>query len=309
MSKIEKNNISIIIPSYKSEKYIVEVLRAINSQTIKPLEVLIVDYKTSNKLSEIIKRLKLNLNIKLIDFPKKPCPPDQRNYGAILAKGEILAFLDVKTIPKKTWLENYYKLLSQSKYKIIFGRTKFYYNNTFQKLLLFASYGNLAYETVPGTLIFKKDFLKIGKFVENVRAGEDEEWRQRIRNLQYEFYCPKDFQLSYSELPNNIFEALNKYFVYSMYATLIEVQQNTKNLYLIILLFFSAIFIPKWNYFLDGWDQNPLFIPNITKAYVLAIVLVYLTYLLINFFVNSKKNIYKSVFFKIFSYALLQLSL
>ena len=94
-----------------------------------------------------------------------------------------------------------------------------------------------------------------------------------------------------------------------MYATLIEVQQNTKNLYLIILLFFSAIFIPKWNYFLDGWDQNPLFIPNITKAYVLAIVLVYLTYLLINFFVNSKKNIYKSVFFKIFSYALLQLSL
>ena len=54
MSKIEKNNISIIIPSYKSEKYIVEVLRAINSQTIKPLEVLIIDYKTSNKFSEII---------------------------------------------------------------------------------------------------------------------------------------------------------------------------------------------------------------------------------------------------------------
>ena len=71
MSKIKKNNISIIIPSYRSEKYIIKILNAINSQTIKPLEVLIIDYKTSNKLYEIINRLKLNLNTKLIYFPNK----------------------------------------------------------------------------------------------------------------------------------------------------------------------------------------------------------------------------------------------
>ena len=53
MSKIEENNISIIIPSYKSEKYIADVLRAINSQTLQPFEVLIIDYKTSNKLLDI----------------------------------------------------------------------------------------------------------------------------------------------------------------------------------------------------------------------------------------------------------------
>ena len=41
--------------------------------------------------------------------------------------------------------------------------------------------------------------------------------------------------------------------------------ENFKNLLLSALLLVTILVIPKWNFYLVGWDSNPLFIPNVTK--------------------------------------------
>ena len=48
-------------------------------------------------------------------------------------------------------------------------------------LILDLSYGNVIYESVPGTALFKKKFYQAGEFIDSVRAGEDIEWRNRAK--------------------------------------------------------------------------------------------------------------------------------
>jgi hypothetical protein len=47
--------------------------------------------------------------------------------------------------------------------------------------------------------------------------------------------------------------------------------ENFKNLLLSALLLASILVIPKWNYYLFGWDSNPFFIPNVTKIVFLIV--------------------------------------
>ncbi|MDC0056692.1 glycosyltransferase family 2 protein [Alphaproteobacteria bacterium] len=295
-------NISIIIPSHSSDKYITELLLAIKKQTLQPLEIIIIDSYASDEFTQKIKKIGLEGKVKIINYNKVSYPSNKRNFGASIARGEFLAFLDVKTIPEKNWLENYYNYCKKNNYFAVFGCTKYNYNNFFQKLLLFASYGFINHETTPGTLISKENFKKIGKFFENVRAGEDEEWRSRIKKNNYKTFYPTAYSLQYSHLPENLIETTKKYFQYSLHTSLVQVQQKIKNLYLSILLLFSALIIPKWNHMLSGWNQNPLYIPHITKIYIISFLIILLILLFFYFFTNFKIFILRSIFFKFFCY-------
>jgi len=295
-------NISIIIPSHSSQKYIIELLLAIKKQTLQPLEIIIIDSYASVEFKQTIKKIGLGCKIEIINYNKVSYPPNKRNFGASIARGEFLAFLDVKTIPEQDWLETYYNYIKGNKFFAIFGSTKYHYQNTFQKFLIFASYGFINHETLPGTIISKKNFEKIGKFFENVRAGEDEEWRFRIKKNNYKTFCPTTYSLQYSHLPENLIETSKKYFQYSLHASLVQVQQNIKNLYLSILLLFSALIIPKWNFMFTNWDQSPLYIPHITKIYIISSLIILLILLFFHFFLNFRIFISKSILFIFFCY-------
>jgi hypothetical protein len=67
-----------------------------------------------------------------------------------------------------------------------------------------------------------------------------------------------------------------------------------KDAYLTLLLIFSAIILPKWNYLIGGWDTNPLFIPHVTKIYLIALVVLFLAYQLVHylFFRNLSKMLF-----------------
>ena len=56
-----------------------------------------------------------------------------------------------------------------------------------------------------------------------------------------------------------------------------------------ICLFFlilTALIIPKWNVLIEGWDTNPLYIPNITKLYILTLVSILIIYVLFKNILN-----------------------
>lgn len=293
------DKISVIIPSFQSSNYIIETLKALDQQTVLPDEVIIVDEDLDKSLSEILNKLEFKININHIKYSGKSFPPNKRNHGVLNAKNEILAFLDVKTIPKNNWIEEGLKLISSDESKIVFGSTFYDYKSKFQKIVFLCTYGYKRYETLPGTIITKQNFIKVGYFIENVRAGDDIEWRVRAKKKIKSFSSNKNGFLNYKSLPKNIFELQNKYIIYSFYNAFVNVQQNIKNIYLIIFLILSFIIIPKWNYIIGNWMMNPFYIPDVTKKYIIIVLISYLIFI---FFSIFRKNFYFKFFNIFYSY-------
>ena len=106
-SKI-KPIISIIIPTYNSEKFI---FKCVNSIPIdKRVEVIIIDDCSKNNLKNKIKHKKFK-NFKIFRNKLNVGPGPSRNIGIKKAKGEYILFLDSDDFLKKRniikFLQNY----------------------------------------------------------------------------------------------------------------------------------------------------------------------------------------------------------
>jgi len=90
------NNIkvSVIIPVYNSEKYLKQCLDSVVNQTLKDIEIIVVnDGSTDNSLKIIQEYSNKYKNIKVINKQNEGCYK-ARNVGLETAKGEYIAFLD-----------------------------------------------------------------------------------------------------------------------------------------------------------------------------------------------------------------------
>ena len=84
---------------------------------------------------------------------------------------------------------------------------------------------------------------------------------------------------------------------------------TVKDIYLGLALILSAIVIPKWNS-LVGWEKSPLYMPNITKIYLSALVVLFLSTLFVNKIVLNKisnsffSNMLKTLIFLFFTFSI-----
>jgi len=297
-------NISIVIPTFNCKKDLERLLKSLENQTLKPAEIIVSDSRNDGGVEELLRDKKSSLPIRYLKNNKK-FPGEKRNLGANAAKHEWIAFLDVGTIPKHDWLEIYSNKV-QDGYDVIFGKTKYKSLNSFQELLRAAIFGRVGHETSPGTLLSKDNFTLSGGFMENIRAGDDEEWRQQLRDLKLKCLIPNEISLEYSNLPNKLYEMQKKYFVYHIHGGKLRSQRNPRHIYLVALIILSALIVPRWNYLIGGWSENPLFIPNITKIYIISFLVFTISYMSINrFFYKRKQNNPFIFFLKIFVFLLL----
>jgi glycosyltransferase involved in cell wall biosynthesis len=110
-----KNKVSIIIPSFNSQKYIEKCLRSLLHQETKiPYEIIVVE-SGGDSTAEIVKKYP----VKLIQPKGQTLPGEGRNIGVTSATGEILAFIDSDCIAHKYWLDTAIKNLD--KYSIVGG--------------------------------------------------------------------------------------------------------------------------------------------------------------------------------------------
>jgi glycosyltransferase involved in cell wall biosynthesis len=89
---LTKSNISVVIPYYNREQYIDETVQSVLSQTLQPLEVIIVNdcsRETSRKYLD-----RYAGQCKIIDLPENVGLAGSRNAGAFAAQGDFIAFLD-----------------------------------------------------------------------------------------------------------------------------------------------------------------------------------------------------------------------
>ena len=94
MSK-EEALVSVIIPAYNCEKYVVEAINSVLAQTYKNWELLVLDDGSKDNTLQVIEEFSKNdSRIKTLPNGKNMGVSATRNRGIELASGEWIAFLD-----------------------------------------------------------------------------------------------------------------------------------------------------------------------------------------------------------------------
>ena len=289
--------ISIIIPTFDDVDLLRVVLEALNTQILKPNEIVVIDSSSNNKIKSLIHDELADSNLNIVYRNAEGLGPNEaKNLGATKAAFGLIGFLDTKTIPADNWLKVYSDMLFQQGGGVIFGKTRYLASTNFQKLLRDSTYGNTGHETAPGSLLQKNIFFEAGQILTIARSGIDIEWRDRLKAKGFSWSSPEDTYLTYNDLPNNLILTLKKFFFYQMYGAMVNIQNTVKEVYLGLLLILSAIIIPQWNGIV-GWDQSPLYLPYITRVYLITLVIIFLSSLIINkgFFRNLKSSLITNI--------------
>ena len=90
-----KPKISIILPIYNDEKYLNDFFNNLLTQTFKNLEIICLDYGSTDKSLFILKKYEKKDKRLLILSQNKENQREINNYGLNIAKGEYVLFLNI----------------------------------------------------------------------------------------------------------------------------------------------------------------------------------------------------------------------
>ncbi|MEK6889290.1 MAG: glycosyltransferase family 2 protein [Nanoarchaeota archaeon] len=97
--------ISVIIAAFNEEKKISKCLNALLNQTIKDIEIFVVDDGSTDSTVSVVREFeRKNKNIHLLQ-QKRQGPGAAKNLATKKAKGSILVFVDSDEYPRKDYLE------------------------------------------------------------------------------------------------------------------------------------------------------------------------------------------------------------
>ena len=94
--------VSILIPTYNSEKYIEECISSVQKQTLRDIEIICIDDGSNDNTIDIVSRIKETDSRIILYLNKHNGPGMARNTGMKYAKGEYIAFLDSDDIYLET---------------------------------------------------------------------------------------------------------------------------------------------------------------------------------------------------------------
>ena len=124
-----KCKISVIIPVYNTEEYILRCLNSIAAQTFKDYEIIIIDDGSKDKSSDIIKdfiKLHQDISINYI-YQENAGQAAARNNALTHAKGEYICFIDSDDYIETTMLEALYAKAQSSNADIVICNSKMIY--------------------------------------------------------------------------------------------------------------------------------------------------------------------------------------
>ena len=285
--------ISIVIPIRNDIKAIDALFLAITKQTLLPEQVVLVD--SSEDITPPSERLKAlladrNINLDYIQLSGQMMPGAARNLGVSRASGDLIAFLDAKTIPGNDWLKQCTAVMESTGAQIVWGSIIYSANGAFKELLIHATYGPSALYTLPGSLIKKSVFRLTGGFIGRIRAGEDTDWMLRARLHGVRVAIVNKSTLTYIGLQDISYLSILKKW-HRNYRVSIELPHLIEHRLIYFATFFlSVLFIAlNWNSFFTNWNTNNiLYIPNITKFTLLCFFVIYI--LVRGFYLPLKKG-------------------
>ncbi|MCP9818802.1 glycosyltransferase [Synechococcus sp. Cruz-9H2] len=108
-SPVEPPTVSVLIPARNEESTLPHLLDGLASQTLKPLEVIVVDDHSSDRTAAIAAEPRAGLPVAVLaslPLPEGWCGKTWALHNGVLAsRGELLVFLDADTEPGPDFLE------------------------------------------------------------------------------------------------------------------------------------------------------------------------------------------------------------
>jgi len=163
--------ISIIVPVYNVEKYIQKCLESLINQTLKDIEIILVNDGSTDNSVEIINLYQKKDNRIILINQKNNGQGSARNKGLEIAQGTYISFVDSDDYIEINMLEKMYKLATKEKADICFCNQKRvnekYQITGYDTLNINGKFGNISTNSNllllnmgPCNKIYKNTFLK-----------------------------------------------------------------------------------------------------------------------------------------------------
>lgn len=173
------DRVSIVIPTYNSAKTLRGVILSCLAQTYKNIEIIVVD----NNSNDNTKKIAMDLGVRVYNIgPERAA---QRNFGAKMATGDYLIFLDSDIFLSNKVVEECLKTVKYENADIITFR-EFVVGEGFwtmcRKIEAQCYFGD---DTIEAPRFYsKRTFFDIGKYDENLNLTGTEDWDLREMALK-----------------------------------------------------------------------------------------------------------------------------
>ena len=270
--------VSLVIPCGGDAVALAPMLAAIESGSCWPAEVLVVD--AAQQLQGCVPCAEPFAA--LVHLPKVSAPlfpGEARNLGCHAASMNWLAFLDINTLPPPHWLEEVFASAQQEPgIELVLGATRYRGQRWQQRLFISATYGERPIPTLPGSLVHKSVFSRVGGFMPGIRAGEDTDWLLRVNQFAIPQIPGPLTPLSYNAVPESLADLAGKWFRnYRSCAPVVFHLEAHKTVYVVaanLLILFIAF---NWNALVADWEESSsYYLANITKFVLFGILLTHL---------------------------------
>lgn len=289
-----KRKVSVVIPTYKRPKLLIDCLIALSKQTLpkEDFEVIVVsdgpDVETLNYIRPWLESA--NFTITFLQTSAKNGPAAARNLGWLSSKHPLIAFTDDDCQPQPEWLETFVHHYNDEEFLVFSGHTYVPISDDPTDYEL--NIGNLqtADFITANCACTYKALVKVHGFDERYKAA----WREDS-DLEFKFISQnipivkiKDavvvhpvrqapWGISIKEQKKGIYDAL----LFKKFPQLYRSKIQTK---------------PLWNYYLINIFWIVLFISAITNNMLIMIIVLGLQLLLLSNFVykrlkSSKKSL------------------
>ncbi|MTJ50057.1 glycosyltransferase family A protein [Dolichospermum sp. UHCC 0259] len=174
----ENLSISVIIPVYNGERFLVQAIENIQEQNYQPLEIIVVDDGSTDRTAEIAAEFQDKIHY---IYQTNQGPSSARNHGIENAKGEAIAFLDVDDLWDKGVLTEFADyLVAHPQVGIVQGliqqmqmETVPLDNDSYQFKPIFQPY---QFINLGSALYRRSVFHQVGLFDPKLHDNEDTDW-------------------------------------------------------------------------------------------------------------------------------------
>lgn len=117
---IKSIKVTIIMPAYNSEAYIVESMKSVLTQTYDNFELIIINDGSTDRTEEIVRSFMSDKRIRLISQENQGVSV-ARNTGLKNAQGEYISFLDSDDLYYPTFLQTLVALMEEKRADFVFA--------------------------------------------------------------------------------------------------------------------------------------------------------------------------------------------
>ena len=212
--------VSVIIPAYNAENFIVKTLESVLSQTYQNIEVLVVDDGSTDTTAKIVKSFSQKDNRVSLLQQSNTGVAAARNLAILNSKGEYIAPIDADDIWYPQNLEKQVKCLTSSvsfvgvvySWSVDINEkdllTGGFYNSTIEGEVYTALVYKYFIGNASSSLIRRVCFEKIGGYncklkLENAQGCEDWELHLRIAE-NYQFKVVSEYLVGYRQITSSM---------------------------------------------------------------------------------------------------------